>query len=148
MSQTPATAAPPKNSRLRLQEGGLLVVIFVLGLLLTLCGGTVKVPLFETNAQGERQRVFKTNSAGEREAVVVEKNKFLNAQNLAQVAKDTSFIAIMAVGATFVIISGGIDLSVGAIFALASVLGAFVLQRYGTDGPNSAAPWSGVVLGI
>ena len=31
-----------------------------------------------------------------------EKNKFLNAQNLAQLAKDTSFIAIMAVGMTIV----------------------------------------------
>ncbi len=149
MSQTTATAAPTQHSRLRLQEGGLLVVIFVLGLLLTLCGGSVKVPLFEINAQGERQRVFKTNSAGEREPVVVEKNKFLNAQNLAQVAKDTSFIAIMAVGATFVIISGGIDLSVGAIYALASVLGAIVFQHFGPDGPRAGAPpWVGVTLGV
>lgn len=149
MSQTTATAAPTKRPRLRLQEGGLLVVIFVLGLLLTLCGGKVKVPLFETNAQGERQRVFKTNSAGEREPVVVEKNKFLNAQNLAQVAKDTSFIAIMAVGATFVIISGGIDLSVGAIYALASVLGAIVFQHFGPDGPRAGtSPWLGVTLGV
>ncbi len=149
MSQTPVTNAPSNRRRLRLQEGGLLVVIFVLGLLLTLCGGSVKVPLFETNAQGERQRVFKTNSAGEREPVVVEKNKFLNAQNLAQVAKDTSFIAIMAVGATFVIISGGIDLSVGAIYALASVLGAIVFQHFGPDGPRAgASAWLGVTAGV
>ena len=80
--------------------------------------------IFETNAQGERVRVFTTNPAGEQEPAFIEKNKFLNTQNLAQLAKDTSFIAIMAVGATFVIISGGIDLSVGAIYALASVLAA------------------------
>jgi ribose transport system permease protein len=80
------------------------------------------------------------NQAGEREAVVIQKNKFLNAQNLAQLAKDTSFVAIMAVGATFVIISGGIDLSVGAIYALASVLAAIVFHRYGPDGPASNAP--------
>jgi ribose transport system permease protein len=103
-----------------LQEGGLLVVVLVLGAVLTLLGGKVRLPAFETNAQGERQRVFHVNAAGEREPAFVEKNKFLNAQNLAQLAKDTSFIAIMAVGATFVIISGGIDLSVGAIYALAS----------------------------
>src|SRR5579885_2901268 len=132
MTQTPDTAAPQqRRSRLRLQEGGLLVVIFVLGLLLTLFGGSVKAPKFEVNAQGERQRVFRTNAQGERELVMVEKNKFLNAQNLAQVAKDTSFIAIMAVGMTFVIISGGIDLSVGAIYALASVLGAIVFHKFG-----------------
>src|SRR5436309_109652 len=115
----PKTSQSPKR-RVRLQEGGLLIVIVILGLLLTLFGGTVKVPLFGTNAQGERQRVFRTNAQGEQEPVVVEKNKFLNSQNLAQVAKDTSFIAIMAVGMTFVIISGGIDLSVGSIYALAS----------------------------
>jgi ribose transport system permease protein len=149
MTQTPDIAAPQRRRRLRLQEGGLLVVIFVLGLLLTVFGGKVKVPVFETNAQGERQRVFRVNAQGEREPVFVERNKFLNAQNLAQVAKDTSFIAIMAVGMTFVIISGGIDLSVGAIYALASVLGAIVLQRFGPDGPSAGtSPWLGVTLGM
>src|SRR5579859_5710329 len=147
MSETPPSPATRRRG-LQLQEGGLLVVIFVLSLLLTIFGGSVKVPLFETNAQGERVRVFRTNAQGEREPMVVEKNKFLNAQNLAQVAKDTSFIAIMAVGATFVIISGGIDLSVAAIYALASVLGALVFQKYGPDGPNSASPGIGVILGM
>src|SRR5207248_4724428 len=123
--------------------------IFILGLLLTFLGGTVKVPVFETNAQGERERVFRTNAQGEREPVVAEKNKFLNAQNLAQLAKDTSFIAIMAIGATFVIISGGIDLSVGAMYALASVLAAMVFRRYGPEGPlNSASVWMAVPLGL
>jgi ribose transport system permease protein len=132
-----------------LQEGGLIVVIFVLGALLTLFGGSVKMPLFETNSQGERQRVFRATPEGEREPVLIERNKFLNAQNLAQLAKDTSFIAIMAVGATFVIISGGIDLSVGAIYALASVLAAIVFRRFGPDGAwaNSSA-WISVPLGL
>lgn len=148
MTHTPDTA-PQRRPRLRLQEGGLLVVIFVLSLVLTIFGGSVKVPLFETNAQGEQVRVFRTNAQGERELVLVERNKFLNAQNLAQVAKDTSFFAIMAVGATFVIISGGIDLSVGAVYALASVLGAMVFQNFGPAGPHAAAsPWPGVILGM
>jgi len=138
-----------RRIRLRLQEGGLIVVILVLGLLLTIFGGKVKMPRFETNAQGERQRVFSVNAAGEREPVLIERNKFLNAQNLAQLAKDTSFIAIMAVGATFVIISGGIDLSVGAIYALASVLAALAFRTYGPDGPlSTTSPWVSVPLGI
>lgn len=132
---------------LRLQEGGLIGIIVLLGLLLTIFGGSVKVPKFEINRQGERQRVFHVNEAGEREAAFIEKNKFLNAQNLAQLAKDTSFIAIMAVGATFVIISGGIDLSVGAIYALASVLAAIVFRMYGPEG-SSVSPFVGVSLGI
>jgi ribose/xylose/arabinose/galactoside ABC-type transport system permease subunit len=107
------------------------------------------VPKMQTNAQGERERVFRTNAAGERELVTVERNKFLNVQSLASLAKDTSFIAIMAVGATFVIISGGIDLSVGAIYALASVLGALVLHYYGPDGfAGAKSTWLGIVLGM
>jgi len=146
MNETPPPP-PPKRRTPRLQEGGLVVVIFVLGLLLTIFGGTVKVPLFQTNAQGERERVFHTNAQGEREPVVVERNRFLNAQNLAQLAKDTSINAIMAVGATFVIISGGIDLSVAAIYALASVLGALVFHHFGSDGSQPDSPGAGFLLG-
>ncbi len=146
MSDTPPSP-PPRRRGLLLQEGGLVVVIFVLGLLLTIFGGTVKVPQYQINAQGERERVFRTNAQGEREPVVVERNRFLNAQNLAQLAKDTSINAIMAVGATFVIISGGIDLSVGAIYALASVLGALVFHHFGPDGPQAGSPGLGFLLG-
>jgi ribose transport system permease protein len=142
----PARRAVPLLSRV--PEAGLLVVIIVLGALLTFFGGTVKAPRFEIGPDGERQRVFTTNSAGERVLAFEEKNKFLNAQNLTQLAKDTSFIAIMAVGATFVIIAGGIDLSVGAIYALASVLGAIVFNLYGPDGRNAGSPGLGVVLGL
>src|SRR5471030_61485 len=140
MSSTPAAAGSVRRPKIRFQEGGLLVVVFVLGLLLTIFGGKVRLPAFETNAQGERQRVFITNAAGEKEPQFIEKNKFLNAQNLAQLAKDTSFIAIMAVGMSIVIISGGIDLSVGAIYALASVLGAIALNRFGPDGASASIP--------
>src|SRR6185295_63977 len=149
MTNDQSKPAKPAPRRPRFQEGGLVLVILVLGALLTVFGGKVKVPLFQTNAQGEQERVFRTNASGEREAVFVEKNKFLNAQNLAQLAKDTSFIAIMAVGATFVIISGGIDLSVGATYALASVVAAMVLRLYGPDGPHAdTSPWLGVPLGM
>ncbi len=106
---------------MRLQEGGLLIVIFVLGTFLTIFGGRVSMPELHKTATGETERVL------------VEKNKFLNSRTLIQLAKDTSFVAIMAVGATFVIVSGGIDLSVGAIYALASVLGAMVFSRFGLD---------------
>jgi ribose transport system permease protein len=139
----------PRLTTLPLQEGGLLVVIFILGLLLTLFGGTVKMPRFETNAAGERVAAFKINASGERELEFVERNKFLNAQNLIKLAKDTSFIAIMAIGATFVIISGGIDLSVGAVYALASVLGAMVFHLFGPDGAHAdVSPWLSVPSGM
>jgi len=149
-STPPASAAVRSRSGgwlSRFPEAGLLVVIFVLGALLTLFGGSVRVPKMERGPDGELQRVFTTNAGGERELVFETRNKFFNAQNLAQVAKDTSFIAIIAVGMTFVIITGYIDLSVGAIYALASVLAALVLHAYGPDGPHAGVPGIGTLLG-
>lgn len=125
------------------------MVAIGLGLVLMVLGGTVKSPVFRKNAEGNRERVFVTNAQGEQELLLVEKNKFLNAQNLTQLAKDTSFIAIMAIGATMVIISGGIDLSVGAVYALASVLGALALQHFGPEGARANAPPAvGMAAGI
>ena len=58
-------------------------------------------------------------------------NNFWNSNTLIQTATDASFFAIMAIGATIVIISGGIDLSVGSIYALAGVAMALVLRAAG-----------------
>ena len=44
---------------------------------------------------------------------------------------DNSFLGIVAVGMTFVILSGGIDLSVGSMVALSSVLMAVQMQLWG-----------------
>ncbi|MGI8966714.1 MAG: ABC transporter permease, partial [Limisphaerales bacterium] len=78
-----------------------------------------------------------------------QKNKFLNAQNLAQLAKDTSVIAIMAIGATFVIIAGAIDVSVGAIYALASVVGAMVFHQFEPEiSGDISNGWEKISLGI
>jgi len=54
---------------------------------------------------------------------------FLTVSNLLNVAQQTSINAIIAVGLTFVIISGGIDLSVGSIVAFSGVVLASLLQR-------------------
>src|SRR6266705_1923853 len=140
--------SPPLRSALRFQESGLLLVILALAGFLTWFSGRVAMPVFETGPDGTPQRVFTTDAAGDRVPLSIERNKFLNPQNLAQLAKDTSFIAIMAVGMSIVIIAGGIDLSVGAIYALSSVIGALVLRYYGPNGPASAGPPGfGIVLG-
>jgi ribose/xylose/arabinose/galactoside ABC-type transport system permease subunit len=129
------------------QEGGLVLVILTLGAFLTIFGGKVKMPVFKTNPEGQLERVFIETASGDREPVFEEKNKFLNAQSLTQLAKDTSFIAIMAIGATIVIISGGIDLSVGATYALASVAAAIFFHQFGPEGAGKS-PWFVVPLGI
>jgi ribose transport system permease protein len=53
---------------------------------------------------------------------------FLTVSNLLNVAEQTSINAVVAVGMTFVILSGGIDLSVGSIVALAGVVLGTALQ--------------------
>jgi ribose/xylose/arabinose/galactoside ABC-type transport system permease subunit len=76
-------------------------------------------------------------------------NNFWNANTLVQTATDASFFAIMAIGATMVIISGGIDLSVGSIYALAGVSMALVLRAMGPAG-DGATVFAGlaVCLGV
>lgn len=50
---------------------------------------------------------------------------FASLDNLRNVALAASFIGIISAGMTFVIISGGIDLSVGSLFALGVIVSAF-----------------------
>jgi ribose transport system permease protein len=53
---------------------------------------------------------------------------FLTVSNLLNVLEQTSINAVIAVGMTFVILSGGIDLSVGSMLALSGVVMATLLQ--------------------
>ena len=75
----------------RFQERGIIVVILVLGLLLTVFGGKVRLPLFERGPDGGRHRVFEAGPGGGRVPAFVVENKFLNAHNLAQLAKTNGF---------------------------------------------------------
>ena len=53
---------------------------------------------------------------------------FLTVSNLLNVLEQSSINAIVAAGMTFVIISGGIDLSVGSVLALSGIVLASLLQ--------------------
>lgn len=59
-------------------------------------------------------------------------DRFLTFTNLQNIALQVSFLGLIVVGMTFVIISGGIDLSVGSLVALGGVLAAY--------GANAAWP--------
>jgi ribose/xylose/arabinose/galactoside ABC-type transport system permease subunit len=107
----------------------------------------VQMPRFETTPEGKRQRALVTNAEGQQVPAFDSANKFFNAATIVQIAKDTSFFAIMAVGMTVVIITGGIDLSVGSIYALASVCGALVLSPYGPSG-GGVATFLGVIITV
>ncbi len=110
---TDAPSPPPLIGRLggsvlRSEQLGLVLVLLLLGTALTLAAGS------HIDPQTGR-----------------EVNNFLNRYTLIQMATDASAFAIMGVGATLVIIAGGIDLSVGAIYALAGVTMAMVLRAVG-----------------
>jgi galactofuranose transport system permease protein len=53
---------------------------------------------------------------------------FGTVDNLRDLLSQSSFLAVIALGMTFVIISGGIDLSVGSVYALGGVLAAYGSQ--------------------
>ena len=67
--------------------------------------------------------------------------RYLSAANLRVVLAQTMIVAIGALGMTVVMISGGIDLSVGSVIALASVVAAVALR-------NGMAPIAAVLAGI
>ena len=53
---------------------------------------------------------------------------FLKPENWANILRQWSFVGIIAIGMTFAIISGGIDLSVGSLLALAGGLGMWLMN--------------------
>ncbi len=53
---------------------------------------------------------------------------FLTMENLLNIASQIAVIAIVAIGLTMVIITGGIDLSVGSLIALSAVLAALFIR--------------------
>lgn len=55
-------------------------------------------------------------------------DSFATGANLGNIALQSSFLAVVALGMTFVILTGGIDLSVGSVFALSGVLAAWASQ--------------------
>lgn len=126
--------APARFARiLRAQETGLVAVILVLATALAFFGGNVHIRQRDPHT-GEIRRV--------------EVNRFLQRANLDNILKNCSWIAIMAIGATILIINGGIDLSIGAIYCLAAVSGAMLLRYFGPNGPAPGPPGWVIPLGV
>ncbi|MFJ2476559.1 ABC transporter permease [Streptomyces sp. NPDC087659] len=80
---------------------------------------------------------------------ITKPDTFLDTSNLQLVLTQASVIGVVTVGMTFVITSGGIDLSVGAIVALASVWATtLATQEYGFAGILFTAIVVGVGCGL
>lgn len=73
---------------------------------------------------------------------------FLTMDNFLNVLRRSSVNGIIAVGMTSVIISGGIDLSVGSMLALSGMVGAYAMIVVGGTNPQGGALVFGTVVGI
>ncbi len=67
------------------------------------------------------------------------RSTFLSKSNLLSVAKKNVVIAVIALGMTLVIITGGIDLSVGSLVALAAVVAAVLIEAAGAKQATTLA---------
>jgi len=61
-------------------------------------------------------------------ALTLNDRGFLNLNNLLNIVRQTTMIAVMAVAMTFVLSAGEIDLSVGAVAGLASVIDSIAMS--------------------
>ncbi|WP_422748253.1 ABC transporter permease [Mycobacterium sp. WMMD1722] len=66
-------------------------------------------------------------------------DRFLSTGNFSLISQNVAVWAVIGVGMTFVIITAGIDLSVGSVLVFASVVAAKVMESMGGTGPTVAA---------
>ena len=77
---------------------------------------------------------------------------FLNPFNLLNTLRQVSFTGLIAIGMTFVILTAGIDLSVGALLALAGMVGAYIAKGGLADrfsvgqAVDAANPWQLAII--
>jgi len=75
---------------------------------------------------------------------------FLNVNNLLNVVRNASILIIIAVGQTITLTAKDVDLSVGSVLSLTSVVAAIMLNRYGIPFPVAifTALLIGALLGL
>ncbi len=73
---------------------------------------------------------------------------FLTWDNFLNVFRRSSIYGIISIGMTMVIISAGIDLSVGSMLALCGMIGASVMTTFGGSDPTGISLWYGIIAGI
>jgi ribose/xylose/arabinose/galactoside ABC-type transport system permease subunit len=72
---------------------------------------------------------------------------FLTGYNLGNLAVQASFLTIIALGMTLVIVTGGIDLSVGSVYALCGVMAAYA-SRWGALAALAVPLAAGALIGL
>src|SRR5271170_2220596 len=75
-------------------------------------------------------------------------NRFLSPLNLTNILVQSSIMAVIAIGMTFVIIGGGFDLSVGSTVALAGCIAGMAMLKFGIFAGVVAGIAAGVAVGL
>ena len=70
---------------------------------------------------------------------IINPDAFLSVFNFRSIIVNASIFIVLGVGVTFVIITAGIDLSIGSVLVFASVMSALVMESLGTEGWAIAA---------
>lgn len=73
---------------------------------------------------------------------VADPESFVSVPNARNIATDAAVLLVMSVGQTFVIITAGIDLSVGAVLVFSGVIATKAMQAVGGDG------WGVILTGL
>ena len=73
---------------------------------------------------------------------------FLSITNITNILRQSSLVGIVALGMTYIMIAGGIDLSVGSTIALAACVSASLSTTMGTVLPLPVALLAGVLVGV
>jgi ribose transport system permease protein len=72
----------------------------------------------------------------------LEYNSFVSSSNARNIATDAAVLLVLAVGMTYVIITAGIDLSVGAVLVFSGVVAVKLMNAVGGNG------WGTILLGV
>jgi ribose transport system permease protein len=111
-----------------IQALGMLPILILLAITFQICSGYIETGSLSSALTGGR---------------------FMSWQNLSIVAAQASINTVLAAGMTFVILTGGIDLSVGSILAASAMLGLIVslIPDYSYLG-FAACLFTGLILGL
>jgi ribose transport system permease protein len=73
---------------------------------------------------------------------VIQPTEFFDVPNARNIATDAAVLLVLAVGSTYVIITAGIDLSLGSVLVFSGVVSARLMNAVGGDG------WGVIILGL
>jgi ribose/xylose/arabinose/galactoside ABC-type transport system permease subunit len=105
-------------------------------------------PVPEDRSRTSPARQLPPRTPGAHRLSALEPDTFLTTQNFSNVLSRSSYSGIIAMGMTAVIISGGIDLSVGSMMALCGMIAGLIMTQHGNIVPTPGLMVVGTLAGV